>query len=108
MEKARLDKIIAAGGRYSRREVRQLIRQGRVLVDGVPARAPEDKVDPESARDMTGAPSLVLRCLGRQESAWDLAKQYNTTIPAILAANELEDGDAIPRDQLLLIPRKRA
>ena len=36
MEKARLDKIIAAGGRYSRREVRQLIRQGRVLVDGVP------------------------------------------------------------------------
>ena len=38
MEKARLDKIIAAGGRYSRREVRQLIRQGRVLVDGVPAR----------------------------------------------------------------------
>ena len=45
---------------------------------------------------------------GKQESAWDLAKQYNTTIPAILAANELEDGDAIPRDQLLLIPRKRA
>ena len=43
MEKARLDKIIAAGGRYSRREVRQLIRQGRVLVDGVPARAPEDR-----------------------------------------------------------------
>ena len=29
MEKARLDKIIAAGGRYSRREVRQLIRQDR-------------------------------------------------------------------------------
>ena len=27
MEKARLDKIIAAGGRYSRREVRQLIRR---------------------------------------------------------------------------------
>ena len=36
-------------GRYSRREVRQLIRQGRVLVDGVPARSPEDKVDPEAA-----------------------------------------------------------
>ena len=66
------------------------------------------KVDPESARDMTGAPSLVLRCLGRQESAWDLAKAYNTTIPVILSANQLESEADIPRDQLLLIPRKRA
>ena len=66
------------------------------------------KVDPESARDMTGAPSLVLRCLGRQESAWDLAKAYNTTIPVILSANQLESEADIPRDKLLLIPRKRA
>lgn len=66
------------------------------------------RLDLEHPKDLTGAPSLVLRCMGKQESAWDLAKQYNTTIPAILAANELEDGDAIPRDQLLLIPRKRA
>ena len=36
MEKARLDKIIAGEGTYSRREVRLLVRQGRVLVDGVP------------------------------------------------------------------------
>ena len=43
MEKARLDKIIAGEGTYSRREVRLLVRQGRVLVDGVPARSPEDK-----------------------------------------------------------------
>ena len=48
MERLRLDKIIAASGRYSRREVKQLIRQGRVLVDGVPARSPEDKADPET------------------------------------------------------------
>ena len=34
MEKARLDKIIAGEGTYSRREVRLLVRQGRVLVDG--------------------------------------------------------------------------
>lgn len=36
MEQQRLDKIIASTGRYSRREVKLLIRQGRVLVDGTP------------------------------------------------------------------------
>ena len=49
MEKQRLDKVIAGGGRFSRREVKLLIHQGRVLLDGVPAKAPEQKVDPELA-----------------------------------------------------------
>jgi hypothetical protein len=66
------------------------------------------KLNTESGKDMTGAPSLVLRCLGKQESAWDLAKTYNTTIAAILAANQLEDEAELPREKLLLIPRKRA
>ena len=66
------------------------------------------KLDTEKIRDLTGAPSLVLRSLGRQESAWDLAKAYNTTIAAILAANQLETETEIPRETLLLIPRQRA
>ena len=37
----RLDKIIANRGIASRREVKELVRQGRVLVDGVPASAPD-------------------------------------------------------------------
>ena len=45
----RLDKIIASTGHWSRREVKNLVRQGRVLVDGVPARSAEDKADPETA-----------------------------------------------------------
>lgn len=65
------------------------------------------KLDTESTKETAGTPSLVLRCLGKQESAWDLAKKYNTTIAMILAANQLEDGE-IPREKLLLIPRKRA
>ena len=65
------------------------------------------KLDTESTKETVGTPSLVLRCLGKQESAWDLAKKYNTTIAMILAANQLEDGE-IPREKLLLIPRKRA
>ena len=35
MAQQRLDKIIASTGRYSRREVKTLVREGRVLVDGV-------------------------------------------------------------------------
>lgn len=66
------------------------------------------KLDTDSAKDMAGAPSLVLRCLGKQESAWDLAKRYNTTIDTILSANQLEMEGDIPQDKLLLIPRKRA
>ena len=42
----RLDKIISATGKKSRREVKILVKQGRILVDGVPASAPEMKVDP--------------------------------------------------------------
>ena len=66
------------------------------------------KLNTESPKDTAGAPSLVLRCLGKQETAWDLAKRYNTTIGVILAANQVESEGEIPRDQLLLIPRKRA
>ena len=66
------------------------------------------RVDTESPKELAGAPSLVLRCLGKQETAWDLAKRYNTTIPVILTANQLEAEGDIPGDRLLLIPRKRA
>lgn len=45
----RLDKIISATGKYSRREVKELIRQGRVIVDGVVADSPERKIDPAQA-----------------------------------------------------------
>ena len=48
MAQERLDKLLASTGHWSRREVKELIRQGRVLVDGVPARRPEDKCDPEA------------------------------------------------------------
>ena len=37
-----------------------------------------------------------------------IAQALEDNIPAILAANQLEDEGAIPRDRLLLIPRKRA
>ena len=49
MASERLDKRLASTGRWSRREVKELIRQGRVQVDGRPAARPEDKVEEGSA-----------------------------------------------------------
>ena len=45
----RLDKVIANRGAASRREVKTLVRQGRVLVDGIPAAAADMKVDAATA-----------------------------------------------------------
>ena len=45
----RLDKLLASTGRWSRKEVKDLIRQGRVLSGGRPALRPEEKWDPEEA-----------------------------------------------------------
>ena len=47
MAQMRLDKLLSSTGRWSRREVRQLVREGRVLVDGRPAAATDEKYDPE-------------------------------------------------------------
>lgn len=65
------------------------------------------RLNKDAPKETAGAPSLVLRCLGKDESVWDLAKKHNTTIAAILAANQLEE-ESLPHDKLLLIPRKRA
>lgn len=46
----RIDKLLSSTGRWSRREAKQLIKEGRVLLDGVPAAAPEQKIDAEASR----------------------------------------------------------
>ena len=48
MEKQRLDKLIASMGSFSRREVKLLIREGRILADGLPVSSAEEKYDPET------------------------------------------------------------
>lgn len=44
----RLDKLLAGTGKWSRREVKALVRQGLVRVDGRLAASAEDKLDPDA------------------------------------------------------------
>ena len=52
----RLDKLLAATGRWSRKEAKALIKSGRVLVDGQRPNGPEDKVPPEARLTLDGRP----------------------------------------------------
>ena len=50
----RLDMLLAGTGRWSRREVKELVRRGQVRVDGVIAAAAEQKIDPSAAVTVAG------------------------------------------------------
>lgn len=47
MPLVRLDKLLSEQGLGSRKELKELIRAGRVTVDGQPVSRPEEKLDPE-------------------------------------------------------------
>ena len=47
MAMERLDKLISASGQASRREAKELVRLGRVTIDGRPAKTVEEKIDGE-------------------------------------------------------------
>ena len=48
MAKLRLDKFLADQGLASRTQLRDMIRVGRVSVNGIPVRKPEEKIDTET------------------------------------------------------------
>ncbi len=57
----RLDKVLAATGRWSRREVKLLVKQGQVRVNGAAASSTEEKLDPETAVITVGGQTVVLQ-----------------------------------------------
>ena len=61
MAKERLDKLIASMGRWSRREVKGLIREGRVLLDGRPAGSAQEKADPDQTEILIDGEPLRYR-----------------------------------------------
>lgn len=57
----RLDKLLASTGRWSRREVRVLVKEGRVLVDGMPAAGAEQKLDPALSQVLVDGEEPAIR-----------------------------------------------
>ena len=60
MARERLDKLLSSTGRWSRKEVKDLVRQGRVLAGEVPVRKPEEKFDPQA--DLIRVDGEVVDC----------------------------------------------
>lgn len=52
----RLDKFLSEAGVASRKELKSIIRSGRVQVDGVTVKAPEAKIRPEQTVTLDGQP----------------------------------------------------
>lgn len=61
MGEQRLDKLLAATGRWSRREAKALIKEGRVLVGGMAAVDGADKVDAEKTPICIDGEALTYR-----------------------------------------------
>lgn len=50
------------------------------------------------------APSLILRRVKSDETVWQLARNYSTSVAQIRAANRIAEGDAIAAGSLVMIP----
>ncbi len=58
MEKQRLDKIVSGQLNISRTDVKKMVSLGQVVVNGVPARSPADKADPQQDEIMAGGVAI--------------------------------------------------
>ena len=61
MGKERLDKIIASMGKWSRREVKELVSRRLVRVDGTVISSAEEKFDPEMVEIFVNGEALCYR-----------------------------------------------
>lgn len=57
----RLDKLLSQAHVASRREIRDMIRSGRIQIDGRPAKSGEEKVDAESVQILVDGRRVMLR-----------------------------------------------
>ena len=64
-------------------------------------------IDTDTPKDTSQLPSIVLKVFDEDESLWDIAKRYSTTVEVIQSANDMTEECACNAGQMLLIPRKR-
>jgi len=93
MSAERLDKLLASTGRWSRREVKLLIKEGRVLVDGFPAARPEDRADPASAQILVDGMDL-----GWQAYTYVMFNKPAGVLSATKDSREKTVVDLLPED----------
>lgn len=63
MKQERLDKLLAAQGLGSRRDIKELVRKGAVAVNGQTARTADMKIDPEAQVTVGGKPVALKKHL---------------------------------------------
>ena len=97
----RLDKIIAATGRWSRREAAQLIRTGRVTVDGAVVTEREAKFSSEAAFVVDGIPDSTRYYTERFgvdccviEMRSELTNKVHSVVDDLIVKKVLKDGTA--------------
>ena len=67
----RLDKFLADAGKGTRSEVKKFIQKGQVQVNGVPAKKPELKVDPEKDTVVLSGASVQQKIV-MTEQLWNM------------------------------------
>ncbi|MDR2655623.1 MAG: DUF3794 domain-containing protein [Oscillospiraceae bacterium] len=60
-------------------------------------------IDQAAKKSYDNLPALTLYFAGSDESIWDIAKKYNTSVSAILEQNQIEE-EVLQDRQMLLIP----
>ena len=57
----RIDKTIASQGKYSRKDVKKIISQGRIQVNGETIKKPETKVNPEKDEIFIDGEKIIIK-----------------------------------------------
>ena len=111
MKPERLDKALAGQSTWSRREVRDWIRQGLVTVDGIPVKSPEQKLDWEQHRVAVAGKELSLRprlylMMNKPAGVVSASKTKTTRNNSLMAYVTVEDDTG--SIELLAFARKTA
>ncbi|MBR4304039.1 MAG: DUF3794 domain-containing protein [Clostridia bacterium] len=61
-------------------------------------------LDTSKSRQRCTKGNLVLRYPEKDETVWEIAKCYGTTVSAIMSANDMDDESKIACDRLIMIP----